>query len=129
MQHAREIGRDERLERPPLVVDAELGHRVSPSKGLLTQPANNFVYDLLGANDMVRQLGLLRVSSAMTDFPPSYSNGHNPTLSQNDSLRDALSLILRTGAPTLTVMEEDTPVGLLTLDHIRACAVLGEEVT
>ena len=96
---------------------------------LLTQPANNFVYDLLGANDMVRQLGLLRVSSAMTDFPPSYSNGHNPTLSQNDSLRDALSLILRTGAPTLTVMEEDTPVGLLTLDHIRACAVLGEEVT
>jgi hypothetical protein len=48
---------------------------------------------------MVRQLGLLRVSSAMTALPPAYSNGHHPTLSQDDSLRDALSLILRTGAP------------------------------
>ena len=95
---------------------------------LLTQPANDFVYNLLGADDMVRQLGLLRVASVMTDIPPSHSNGHNPTLSQNDSLRDALSLILRTGAPTLTVMEADTPVGLLTLDHIRECAVIGDEV-
>jgi osmoprotectant transport system ATP-binding protein len=58
---------------------------------LLTRPANDFVYNLLGADDMVRQLGLLRVSSAMTALPPSYSNGHNPTLSQDDSLRDALS--------------------------------------
>jgi osmoprotectant transport system ATP-binding protein len=94
---------------------------------LLTQPANDFVYDLLGADDMVRQLGLLRVSSAMIAIPASSSNGCTPTLSKDDSLRDALSLILRTGAPTLTVMEEDTPVGLLTLDHIRECAVVGEE--
>jgi osmoprotectant transport system ATP-binding protein len=93
---------------------------------LLTQPANTFVRDLLGADDMVRQLGLLRVSSVMTALPPAYSNGHNPTLSQDDSLREALSLILRTGAPTLTVLREDTPVGLLTLDHIRESAVVGE---
>jgi osmoprotectant transport system ATP-binding protein len=32
---------------------------------LLTQPADEFVYTLLGADDMVRQLGLLRVASAM----------------------------------------------------------------
>ena len=96
---------------------------------LLTQPANDFVCNLLGADDMVRQLGLLRVASAMTDLPPSSGNGHNPTLSQDDSLRDALSLILRTGAPTLTVMKNNTPIGLLTLDHIRKCAAMGEETS
>ncbi|MBE9141395.1 ABC transporter ATP-binding protein [Nodosilinea sp. LEGE 07088] len=92
---------------------------------LLTRPANNFVYNLLGADDMVRQLGLLRVASAMMALPPNYSNGHNPTLSHRDSLRDALSLILRTGAPALTVLEDGDPVGLLTLDHIRQSTVVG----
>ncbi len=90
---------------------------------LLTQPADEFVHTLLGADDMVRQLGLLRASSAMMALPPSY--GQNPTLSHRDSLRDALSLILKTGAPALTVLEEGNPVGLLTLDHIRESAVAG----
>jgi osmoprotectant transport system ATP-binding protein len=93
---------------------------------LLTHPANDFVYNLLGADDMVRQLGLLRVSSAMMELPADFSNGHHPTLSQTDSLRDALSLILRTGAPMLTVVDDDGPVGLLTLDHIRESAVVGK---
>jgi osmoprotectant transport system ATP-binding protein len=93
---------------------------------LLTQPADDFVYTLLGADDRVRQLGLLRVASAMMALPPNYSNGHNPTLSHCDSLRDALSLILRTGAPALTVLKEGDPVGLLTLDHIRKSAVVRE---
>lgn len=94
---------------------------------LLTKPVDEFVHTLLGADDMVRQLGLLRVSAAMMALPPAYSNGHNPTLSQNDSLRDALSLILRTGAPALTVVEDNgAPVGLLTLDHIRQSAVVTE---
>lgn len=92
---------------------------------LLTQPADEFVHTLLGADDMVRQLGLLRASSAMMALPPNYSNGHNPTLSHRDSLRDALSLMLKTGAPALTVLQEGNPVGLLTLDHIRESAVAG----
>jgi osmoprotectant transport system ATP-binding protein len=93
---------------------------------LLTQPADQFVYTLLGADDMVRQLGLLRVASAMMALPPNYDNGHYPTLSQDDSLREALSLMLRSGAPALTVLAQGTPVGLLTLDHIRESAVVSE---
>jgi osmoprotectant transport system ATP-binding protein len=92
---------------------------------LLTKPADEFIYNLLGADDMVRQLGLLRVASAMMALPSNYQNGHHPTLSHHDSLRDALSLILKTGAPALTVLEEGNPVGLLTLDHIRESAVAG----
>jgi osmoprotectant transport system ATP-binding protein len=89
---------------------------------LLTRPADGFVHDLLGADDMVRQLGLLPVGAAMGALPPDYANGHRPTLSRRDSLRDALSLLLKTGAPALTVLEEGRPVGLLTLEQIRQSA-------
>ena len=34
---------------------------------ILTRPADEFVYRLVGADDMVRQLGVLRVESAMAD--------------------------------------------------------------
>ena len=90
---------------------------------LISQPANAFVHSLLGADDRVRHLGLLRVSAAMQPVATADHNGHHPTLATTDSLRDALSLLLKTGAPALTVLEDDTPVGLLTLDHIRASAV------
>ncbi|MBF2085573.1 ABC transporter ATP-binding protein [Thermoleptolyngbya sp. C42_A2020_037] len=95
---------------------------------ILTKPADEFVHNLVGADDMVRQLSLLRVATAMTHLPDGYAlNGHNgqPTIAREDSLRDALSLILRTGAPKLTVLEDGSPVGTLTLEHIRDSASVG----
>ncbi len=93
---------------------------------LLTQPSNQFVGNLLGADDMVRQLSLVQVGTAMTtttsDYASEYPNLTNPALSIHDSLRDALSLILKTGAPQLTVLENGSPVGILTLEHIRDSA-------
>ncbi len=86
---------------------------------LLTQPADPFVHKLLGADDMVRQLGLLPVHSVMTALPRNYQNGSHPSVDVADTLREALSLILKTGAPELSVMKGGEPVGLLTLDHIR----------
>lgn len=90
---------------------------------LLTQPADPFVHELLGADDMVRQLGLLPVNSAMEVLPENHQNGNNPVVDTGDNLRDALSVMLRTGAPELSVLDRGKPVGLLTLDHIRECAV------
>lgn len=88
---------------------------------ILTQPANRFVRDLMGADDIVRQLGFLRVETAMTRLPAS--NGFNqPTIDRQESLREALSLILRTGAKKLTVLENGQAIGLLTLEHIRDSA-------
>ncbi len=91
---------------------------------LLTQPAAPFVHELLGADDMVRQLGLLPVNAAMMDLPTHYQNGNKPTVAAGDNLREALSVMLKTGAPEISVLAADgEPVGLLTLDHIRSCAV------
>ncbi|HEY9641718.1 MAG TPA: ABC transporter ATP-binding protein [Coleofasciculaceae cyanobacterium] len=89
---------------------------------VLTQPANQFVHHLVGADDMVRQLGLLRVETAMKQVPAAYSVNGEPTVERQDSLRNALSLILKTGVQKLTVLEDGSPVGVLTLEHIRDSA-------
>nr|WP_242045975.1 ABC transporter ATP-binding protein [Leptolyngbya sp. FACHB-16] len=93
---------------------------------ILTQPADYFVHELMGADDMVRQLSLLRVETAMMDMPPNYAHTDaEPTITRDDSLRHALSLILRTGARRLTVLEDGNAVGFLTLEHIRDSASVG----
>jgi osmoprotectant transport system ATP-binding protein len=93
---------------------------------VLTKPANEFVYNLVGADDMVRQLSLLRVETAMIDVPINYSQNGSPTVDRRDSLRHALSLILKTGAPKLTVLDNGAPIGELTLEHIRDSASLAK---
>lgn len=96
---------------------------------ILTQPADYFVHELMGADDMVRQLSLLRVETAMMGTPPNYAHADSePTITRHDSLRHALSLILRTGARRLTVLEDGIAVGFLTLEHIRDSASVGAGV-
>ena len=93
---------------------------------ILTRPVDRFVYDLMGADDMVRQLSLLRVETAMMNAPHNYHHTEaEPTIARHDNLREALSLILRTGARRLTVLENGIAVGFLTLEHIRDSASLG----
>jgi osmoprotectant transport system ATP-binding protein len=89
---------------------------------ILTKPVSPFVHNLMGADDMVRQLSLLRVETAMVDAPINFQNGSEPTITPHDSLREALSLILRTGALQLTVEDGGAVVGVLTLEHIRDSA-------
>jgi osmoprotectant transport system ATP-binding protein len=86
---------------------------------VLTKPASQFVYDLVGADDMVRQLSLLRVETAMMNAPENYHHNGDPTIDRDDSLRHALSLILKTGAGRLAVQDNGATVGVLTLEHIR----------
>lgn len=91
---------------------------------ILTNPENEFVYDLVGAGDMVRQLSLIRVETAMEGGGGRGENG-GPTIDVDDDLRHALSILLRTGSPSLTVVHEEAPVGVLTLEDIRASAQPG----
>jgi len=100
---------------------------------ILTRPTNAFVHELVGADDMVRQLSLLRVDTAMTTVPQEYQSrseqGIAPTeqqseeaIERSDNLRQALSLLLRTGAQKLTVVDGSNVVGFLTLEQIRDAA-------
>jgi osmoprotectant transport system ATP-binding protein len=95
---------------------------------ILTQPVSRFVHDLVGADDMVRQLSLVRVETAMVPIPDDYRRNGEPTIGCRDNLRSALSLLLRTDTPALTVLNEHDAVGILTLDHIRSSAIGKEQV-
>ncbi len=87
---------------------------------ILTRPADAFTRDLVGADDIVRQLSLVRVETAMR------GNGHTtdarPIIDCGDDLRHALSLLLQSGADTLQVVDRGEPVGALSLDDIRLSA-------
>ena len=87
---------------------------------ILSHPANQFVYDLVGADDIIRQLGLVRVDLAMKPLPADFVQNGRPTIARDDNLRRALSMLLNSNAPALTVTENDRPVGLLTLSNIQA---------
>jgi osmoprotectant transport system ATP-binding protein len=94
---------------------------------ILTQPADEFVYNLMGADDRLRHLSLLKVETVMTKTVTQCQQNEGLKIAKHDSLRDALSLMLRTGSARLTVLDNSSPVGFLTLEQIRNSANLGEE--
>ena len=109
--------------------------------GILTKPANDFVRDLVGAEDIVRQLSLLRVASFMTPMRDlgniNLNNLNNldindasslPLIDQDSHLRQALSLLLKTGAETLQVMNAGVAVGTIALKDITTLAQTGSKL-
>jgi osmoprotectant transport system ATP-binding protein len=100
---------------------------------LLAHPASEFVSQILGAEDRVRQLSLLRVASVMDHLLPA-DNGqsegaHLPrgqVIVPEASLREALSLFLQPGIDELAVVREGRVIGRLTLDRLRQAACLPE---
>jgi osmoprotectant transport system ATP-binding protein len=93
---------------------------------VLTQPADAFVHDLLGADDMVRQLGLLRVEETMEAIADGVRRADGPIIGRHDDLRHALSLLLRSDATALTVLDGERAVGTLTLNQIHRAVLAGE---
>jgi osmoprotectant transport system ATP-binding protein len=89
---------------------------------ILSHPADAFVNELVGGDDMVRQLGLVRVASAMRALPSTFAPNGQPTIPAEQTLREALSHLLRANAGALVVLADGRPAGLLTLDDIRATA-------
>lgn len=86
---------------------------------ILTAPGDEFVRELVGADDMVRQLTLLRVSQAMAPLPALLLPNEMPTISADTDLREALSRLLQSGASALLVTDNGQPVGILGFEQIR----------
>jgi osmoprotectant transport system ATP-binding protein len=93
---------------------------------ILSRPANSFVQDLVNAADILRQLSLVRVETVMAPLPAQQSLSH-VTISSQHNVRQALSLLLGSGATQLTVLQEEAIVGVLSLHQIRdlACCMGG----
>ncbi len=84
---------------------------------IVTHPANDFVAELVGSEDVFRTLSLLKVAQAVEPL-----NGTHPTdqITGEDNLRDALSYMLRHGQPALAVVDDTGKVvGQVSYDRIR----------
>lgn len=115
---------EEALRLADKIVVMEMGRIVQYNTpfNILTHPANAFVHDLIGADDMLRQLSQLRVELAMENLPVNHRRNGEPTIACDSDLRHALSLLLKTGAKALTVLDGQAAIGVLSLEHIRLLA-------
>lgn len=87
---------------------------------LLTHPADDFVRSLLGAEDVFRQLSLVRVTAVMAPLDGAGLNGA-PTVRADEDVRSALSVLIAHGAQRLTVVDsDDRPVGQVSLATVLA---------
>lgn len=85
---------------------------------ILTHPANEFVAQLTGANDVLRRLSLQTVGSVMLPVGDNFRNFQQ--IPQDTDLRDALAALLSSQQQELSVVDQQgQPVGRLTLDVLR----------
>jgi len=82
---------------------------------LLTQPADEFVAELLDAHDVVRRLQLLRVADAMRAAPGAAEGGR---IESSATLRESLNDFLQ-GADELTVVQDGAAVGTLHFSDVQ----------
>jgi osmoprotectant transport system ATP-binding protein len=117
---------EEAVRLADLIVVMRLGRVVQYGTPLeiVLHPADEFVADLVGADDVLRRLSLLRVADLtrpeIVDSPVQ--------ISRMSDLRTALSLLLESGQEVVTVVDEDArPIGSLNLGAIQAASLPGAE--
>jgi osmoprotectant transport system ATP-binding protein len=85
---------------------------------IVMHPADAFVAELVGADDVLRRLSLVTTRSIAR--PLSDSSGSGPRIHASADARAALSLLLETRAAGLIVVDADeTPIGWLDLGAIE----------
>lgn len=91
------------------------------SLAVITRPRDAFVRQLLTSDDVLRQLGLTPVMSAMsTAASAAVPDSHAPRVRVDDNLRTVLSLLLQSRETTVTVIDDrGRPVGRITFEEIR----------
>jgi osmoprotectant transport system ATP-binding protein len=88
---------------------------------LVQRPASPFVSELIGADDVMRRLGLISIGSL--DLESSDPSGL-PEISLESNLRTALGQMMTHGSTALSVVREDgTAVGTLSMGTIRDASV------
>jgi osmoprotectant transport system ATP-binding protein len=91
---------------------------------LLANPANDYVRQLVGADNILRQLEYLPVTDALDNEPEVVSSAHwgdVPTIPANATLLDAMLHLLKSNAPALAIEDKDPqdPLGYITLTSIN----------
>ncbi len=87
---------------------------------IVTEPAEPFVAELVGTDDVLRRLSLLAVGAAMEALGRGIPDGQ-PVVERSASMRTALSILLENQTDRLTVVDEESrPVGEITMETVQA---------
>ncbi|MFC4766264.1 ABC transporter ATP-binding protein [Effusibacillus consociatus] len=87
---------------------------------IIAHPHNDFVKDLIGGDDIIRQISLINVKAAMEKSNKTKTYEKTITISEKSDLKSALATMLRTGAEVLFVLDENEYIiGHLSLSHIQ----------
>ncbi len=97
---------------------------------LLSWPADDFVAQLVGADDVLRGLSLIDVGTIMQPLsqplPAVSASGAGPNLQLHSNLRYALGLFLTSGAERIVVQDErGAAVGQISFAQVRHLSVGG----
>ena len=92
--------------------------QAAPPREILTHPADVFVAELAGADDVLRRLSLIPVTELMK--PLDADGTGNATIDARENARTALGLLLREGGRGLTVEDSGRPVGRIDLQDLEA---------
>jgi osmoprotectant transport system ATP-binding protein len=90
---------------------------------IVMHPADAFVADLVGADDVLRRLSLIPISSVLQ--PPGDPDG--ATIARSSDLRAALGLLMETGSSTVDVVDDHgSRVGQVGLAEILKASAGGD---
>lgn len=89
---------------------------------IMQSPANEFVSNLVGADDVLRRFSLITAGDAMEAIPTVVDDV--PSVSRETWLRDVLGLMAESGASYLVVTDSESgePVGILSFKSIQRAA-------
>jgi osmoprotectant transport system ATP-binding protein len=91
---------------------------------VIMRPADSFVAELVGADDLLRRLSLVSAATAMVALEPGDTvNPEEPAIDLPMRVRPVLSILLETGAPRVIVRDGGEPVGYLDLPAIQAVSI------
>ena len=91
---------------------------------IIMHPADEFVAELVGADDTLRRLGLVSIPAAMVPLAEGNKvEGAEPRINIAERVRPALTLLLEGGAPRVIVEDGGVPVGFLDLAAIQRASV------
>ena len=101
-----------------VMADGKLQQQGTPVE-LLARPANDFVRQLVGADDALRQLEYLPVTSALEPVTSADGAAHE-TIPAAAPLLDALLRLIAGGASALAVERDGQTIGQVTLGSLSA---------
>ena len=93
-------------------------------QNIIMRPADRFVAELVGADDLLRRLSLVGALAAMVPLDDDDGIGAEEiTVDVPIRVRHVLSLLLESGAPRVIVRRDGVPVGYLDLPAIQAVSI------